>query len=313
MKAQRHIEDMHPPARVASASARIFETGLNPFEGMFHLYFSLSQNPDSAWVLMLYETLCLEATSLQRQGQRVPLIDITRFPRKFKRDAFAQQKILNIFFDRICLADGHSWEGDGTKRGGGFMGAIMQSMLFVPVLSSYVVKDSDKPRGSVGQLLQSNDETLYNILFEFIVAKFLYEYSRKAGETSLLPCSVVFPIFLHENVFADSRNLQRSISMATNTKAFNVLKTAGYSPPPEMIDRDYVDPDTGQHPWSVHGVVGFFLKFQGVATWQCGENEKEKECSQRIMAAIISKLCLTLTCNDITGNLLIRNLHLFFV
>ena len=125
------------PTRVTSASAQILATGLNPSEGMFHLFFSYrAAARDFIWVSKLYDTLCLEATSSQRQGKRVPLIEKTRFPAKFNCDAFAQQKILNIFWDKACLSDGYLWEGDGTKKGGGFVGAILQSMLFVPVMSS---------------------------------------------------------------------------------------------------------------------------------------------------------------------------------
>jgi hypothetical protein len=304
------------PIRVTSASAQILATGLNPSEGMFHLFFSYrAAARDPIWVSKLYDTLCLEATSSQRQGKRLPLIEKTRFPAKFTCDAFAQQKILNIFWDKACLSDGYPWEGDGTKKGGGFVGAIMQSILFVPVLSSYVDKtDSDKPKGSVHQLLQANDEKQDNVLVEFIVAKFLHEYSREAGETSLLPCSVVLPLILDEKVFADLGNLQKSISMATNTKAFNVLKAAGYSPPSEMIDRAYRDPDAGPHPWSVYGVVKFFLDFQGVLTWKCGENDRDvKECSQRIMAAINNKLstCKTLTLQLESNNPLAHELRRF--
>ena len=224
------------PTRVTSASAQILATGLNPSEGMFHLFFSYrAAARDPKWVSKLYDTLCLEAISSQRQGKRVPLIEKTRFPTKFNCDAFAQQKILNIFWDSACLSDAYPWEGDGTKRGGGFVGAIMQSMLFVPVLSSYVDKtDSDKPKGSVHQLLQANDEKQDNVLVEFIVAKFLHECSREAGEASLLPCSVVLPLILDDNVWADSGNLQKSISTATNTRAFNTLTAAGYIPPPEI-------------------------------------------------------------------------------
>ena len=102
--------------------------------------------------------------------------------------------------------------------------------------------------------------------------------------------------------------------MATNTKAFNVLTAAGYSPPPEMIDRDYVDPVTKQHPWSIHGVVKFFLDFQGVLTWKCGESDRDvKECSQRILATIVNKLstCKTLTLQLESNNPLAQELREF--
>ena len=97
---------------------------------MFHLFFSYRAAARPRLHLSfeaIYDTLCLEATSSQRQGKRVPLIEKTRFPVKFSCDAFAQQKILNIFWDKACLSDGYLWEGDGTKKGGGFIGAILQS------------------------------------------------------------------------------------------------------------------------------------------------------------------------------------------
>ena len=34
------LNEMEPPTRVTSASAQILATGLNPSEGMFHLFFS---------------------------------------------------------------------------------------------------------------------------------------------------------------------------------------------------------------------------------------------------------------------------------
>ena len=97
-------------------------------------------------------------------------------------------------------------------------------------------------------------------------------------------------------------------------RAFNALTAAGYIPPPEMIDRACRDPDAGPHPWSVHGVVKFFLDFQGVLTWKCGKNDRDvKECSQRTMAADNNKLstCKTLTLQLESNNPLAHELRQF--
>jgi hypothetical protein len=309
------LEELLPMLLIDATSCRF--GSLNPFtEGMFHVFISYrAAEFECGWVSKLYDTICLKATSSQREGRGVPLMERTKFPDLFNCDAFAQQKILNIFWDKACLADGYRWEGDGSKTGGGFIGAILQSMVFIPVLSSYVdEKNVEKTKGSIGQLLNANDDIQDNVLVEFIVAKFLNEYGRSSGDSSLFPCSVVLPLILHEKVFSDSGKLGESISMASNTKAFNVLKAAGYNPPPEMTNPHYLDPVAKQHPWSIRSVVKFFTAFQGVLTWKCGEGDRDvTECSRRIMASILKKLsaCKALTLQLENNNPLALELRQF--
>lgn len=309
---QRTCIQKPPASDLNTVSAGTLATALAPSEGMFHLFISYrAVDRDSEWVSKLYDTLCLEVTSSMRQGKRIPLIEKTRFPKKFHCDAFGQQNILNIFWDKACLADGHPWQGDGSKKGGGFIGAILQSVLFTPVLSSYADQNEQK-RGSVSQMLQGSDDTQDNVLVEFIVAKFLYECSRNAADSSLLPCSIILPLVKDEQVFGDSAKLNASITIKTNTTAFNVLKLAGYDPPIEMKNSEYVDPITKVHPWSAFSVVKFFLGFQGVLTWKCGDGNRDvKECSQRIMVSIINKLsmCKSLTMQLESNNPLAHELR----
>jgi hypothetical protein len=302
-----------PPIRVASASVKKMTTSWNPFKGMFHLFISYRTAPrDANWVSKLYDTLCLDATISHQQGKRLPLITKTQFPGEFNCDAFAQQKILNVFWDKVCLTDGYKWEGDGTQKGGGFIGALVQSVVFVPVLSWYADEEG-KEKGSIAQMLQASDEHQDNVLVEFLVAKFLYECSREGDDTSLLPCSVVLPLIV-DDVFTKSKTLLPSILMASNKKAFELLTAAGYDPPRAMIDREYVDLTTKQHPWSPCEVVKFFLSFQGVITYLCGANDRDvKECSTRIMGAIVRKLstCKSLTLQLESNNPLGRELRQF--
>jgi hypothetical protein len=311
------VRELLPTCATSNACTPCEIGKLNPFtEGMFHLFISYRTSDfDSLWVSKLYDTICLQATSSHRQGKGVPFVERTKFPDAFNSDAFARQKILNIFWDKACLACGEKWEGNGSNSDGGFVGAILQSMMFVPVLSSHVDQDDERKRlGSVGQLLRADDAVNDNVLLEFILAKFLYEYGRSSGDSSLYPCSVILPLILNEGVFADSGALKKSISIATNTKAFHALKRAGYTPPSEMTDPTYVDPVTKQHPWSIHSVVNFFTTFQAVLTWKCGDDNRDvKECSQHIMSAILKKisLCKALTLQFENNNPLALELRQF--
>jgi hypothetical protein len=102
-----------------------------------------------------------------------------------------------------CLKTGENWQGSGKADGGGFIGAVLQSLVFVPVLS--VVEkngqsfealsasaDIKEPwtrfDGSLGKLLRLN--TVYeekkdvcdNVLLELMIAQVLKTFVFSLAE-----------------------------------------------------------------------------------------------------------------------------------
>ncbi len=41
----------------------------------------------------------------------------------------------HVFLDKTCLKTDENWQGSGKADGGGLIGAVLQSLVFVPVLS----------------------------------------------------------------------------------------------------------------------------------------------------------------------------------
>ena len=133
-----------------------------------------------------------------------------------------------MFLDKKTLANGRDWTGDGKRQGAGFIGAIMQSLVFVPLLTYHTALVDDHgsktevDSGSVGKMpkepkLQSTVATemsstdasrniqysdkgvVDNVLLELIVAKFLWLHQKAADQNqqghTLWPCSIIYPIF----------------------------------------------------------------------------------------------------------------------
>jgi hypothetical protein len=193
-----------------------------------------------------------------------------------------------LFQDVYCLKDGKPWEGDGGSGldSGGFVGALCQSVIFVPLFSAYLKPraphdaavppapseaSSSQPAdlvasGSIGQmkyLSESNDKQ-DNVLLELILAMELHKYAVKMAHLgsfkSMFPCSVIFPLFQSTVVFDVTNSLSTMPSVITNQKALAVLKVIGITPSAELANGTL----------SVKQIVQFYGNFQGMKLYDYG-------------------------------------------
>lgn len=307
---------------------------LNPEKSMFHVFISYRSESDKNVVEQLYSTILSEC----RTGKKIPLRQKTKFPHNFSQNELAQEKLLNLFLDKKTLANGRDWRGDGTRQDGGFIGAIMQSLVFVPLLTYHTALVDDHgsktevDSGSVGKMpkepnpqstvatemsstdvsrnVQYSDKGVVdNVLLELIVAKFLWLHQKAADRNqqghTLWPCSIIYPIFGPN--MKKLAGLSSRISHETNKKAFEILTNAGYSPiESEMLEDVTSSKDTPHppHPWSVRSVVEFFLKFQGkkMASWSLSNAPSDAEisaCSQAILALVEQSIS---SCKEMQGH-----------
>jgi hypothetical protein len=291
-----------PHPRSLSVSIHADQHTLNPEKSMFHVFISYRSASDTKAVELLYSAIISEC----RSGKKIPLRAKTKFPDNFSPNVLAKEKLLNLFWDKETLANGRDWAGDGKRQSGGFSGAVVQSLVFVPLLTYYAHETenhSPGPKrtvesGSVGQMIEqqkpvvtnkssTNDEQMThsdaskekknvsavdNVLLELILAKFLWEYQKAADQDqrglTLWPCSMIYPIFGPE-MKRHIADLSPRISLETNKKAVKLLEAAGYCLNKNEMLEDQPSTDDDPHPWSVRSVVGFFLNFQGksIASW----------------------------------------------
>ncbi len=116
---------------------------VNPDKGsFFHAMISYRVKPDAPFVTNMHNAMNLVAS--HREGLR--LLDDFPWPKEFNRAATTGASGVRIFLDKFCLRDGAQWEGS-SQSSGGFVGALLKSMLFVPVFSV-----SNDFYGSLGQM-----------------------------------------------------------------------------------------------------------------------------------------------------------------
>jgi hypothetical protein len=250
----------------SSEIARSFLQALNPHESMFHVFISYRVASDKDWVSKFFGNILRKCQKREKEEMGVPFAKETGFPKNFKSNDLADEKLLNVFWDAVTLADAKDWTGDGTRNGGGFIGAIVQSLVFVPVLSCYTT-DNEKWSGSIGQMVNPEEnDYVDNVLLELTVAKYLFEFQKLKDQdrqgSTLWPCSLIFPIIGH-GADEKQKTLSARISRSTNKSAFDILTKAGYSPDErEMLGEQSPTAGAEDHPWSVRSIVGFFLNFQ---------------------------------------------------
>jgi len=117
---------------------------INPDKGsFFHAMISYRVNTDATFVTNMHNAMNLVAS--QREDLRS--LDDFPWPKNFNRAETTGASGVRIFLDKFCLRDGAQWEGS-SQSSGGFVGALLKSLLFVPVFS--VFKDTFK--GSLGQM-----------------------------------------------------------------------------------------------------------------------------------------------------------------
>ena len=260
---------------------------INPREGLFHAMLSYRVNPDQDFVCKLYNKMNV-------LGSRISVSDVP-WPRSFKRDDNTLSSKVRVFQDFYCLKDGNRWEGDGGLGSGGFVGALCQSVIFVPLFSAHLkpetvatgvstatptaliypaasVPSAQDPlaTGSIGSMKYLNekndgkDDTQDSVLLELILAMELHKHAHKTPHTgsfkTMFPCSVIFPLFQSNLVFDMMSSLSAKPHVVTNQKALVVLKTIGVEPSIELANGTL----------SPVEVVQFYVKFQGMKLFDYG-------------------------------------------
>jgi hypothetical protein len=116
---------------------------INPDKSsFFHAMISYRVKTDASFVTNMHSAMNLIAS--QREDLR--MLDDFPWPKEFNRSESTGSSGVRIFLDKFCLRDGAQWEGS-SQSSGGFVGAILKSLLFVPVFSA-----QDTFHGSVGQM-----------------------------------------------------------------------------------------------------------------------------------------------------------------
>jgi hypothetical protein len=111
---------------------------INPRGEFFHVFLSYRVADDEELVKTLYSKLQLDS-----KNHAIPLLEYCKYPRQFHRDlSNTADAAVNVFLSARCLLDGEKWDWDSRTKGG-FVGALMQSCVFVPVFSCSV--DDCKP------------------------------------------------------------------------------------------------------------------------------------------------------------------------
>ena len=198
----------------------------------------------------------------------------TLFPREFEQCDEAKTSDFHVFLDTVCLKTGVNWQGTGELHGGGFIGAILQSLLFVPILSVKQKKSSEGFEelssapddnsfevldGSLGRLLrlntkkETNPSLCDNVLLELIIAKVLHDIGGRSPASSgkTYPCIKILPLLVgNKYIFDCVKMLSSNPHHATNNKAIDVLKKAG------LGDEDLEKKVKSE---SVHSVVSWYL------------------------------------------------------
>ena len=81
------------------------------------------------------------------QREDLRSLDDFPWPKEFKRAETTGASGIRVFLDKFCLLDGAQWEGN-LKGSGGFVGALLKSLVFLPVFSA------NGFTGSLGQMAQ---------------------------------------------------------------------------------------------------------------------------------------------------------------
>ncbi len=257
--------------------------------------------------MKIHDKLHLLAPNASKSVSPVnPLLD-SPFPLCFNRDESTRNSSLHVFLDKHCLKNGEDWEGDGSSRSGGFVGAVRLSPVFVPLFSATKVvtqttesasarQGSGQLQGSIGDMINlAHIDKQDNVLLELIVARELHLMSKKKNsETNskkmLTPCSYIFPLF-RQNIWkcnAVSR-LPKTASKMTNDKAKKVMEQMGINDISEELRNDTL---------TVHAVVEFFTRFQGIKLYDLGEEPFQVAAAASAIIGVIEDALNTVAESD---------------
>ena len=210
----------------------------NPF---FHVMISYRVSTEAALARKLFERL------LVNSSKRIPMAGMSQWPYGFEKPQSADA---NIFLDAVCLKPGENWKH--SEEGGGFVGALLKSLIFVPLLSWQVEPKVDKNdplgtkrtfAGSVGEMVARYSglkgpalktpidvlsvefhDAVDNVLLELIVAMELNAHLRQMhkSDSCMHPCFRIFPVVI--DTFPNFDMLPDTVSEETYAQASNYLK-----------------------------------------------------------------------------------------
>jgi len=193
--------------------------------------------------------------------------------------AFVCEKAAKVYLDSACLEDGEPWQ-HGFSGVGGFVGALRDSVVFVPLIS-WTKGEDGRDRGSVGQLMElANGDFVDNVLLEWTVALFVVR-SPRCKCRSILPILIgdkdrrgIYSPFPFENV----QRLPDKPSAKTNEEAAHVLRKFGL---------DKAAMEVGG--MTIRGVTSRILSFQGVQLSNEGIHSKAVGSSAERILTIANK------------------------
>jgi hypothetical protein len=202
---------------------------------LFHCMISYRVSTDSALARSLHDGIHMKCLNVKQQGKFPDFFVASKYPSLFDRADQAKQSSLNIFLDQFCLRAGEDWAESG------FLLALSQSLVFIPILSWDVNPTNDQFIGSVGGMsAHCRDSPVDNVLLELVIAKELHNVYRalskvrNSDECLLFPCMIILPIFTSD-FFAKLNKLKDEVPLATLQRAKEALLKFGVTPGPKFL------------------------------------------------------------------------------
>jgi len=290
-----HLTMQSPP----SPHDLIFNPKGKQMASFFHVMISYRVSTEAALARQMFDRLMLNSLKL------IPAAGKSQWPVGFEKQRPGD---INVFLDQFCLKSGEKWKR--SDEGGGFIGALMKSLIFVPLLSWKVElvpeskdnlesKNLKRFRGSVGEMVarysglggegqpplntpidpNPNSDKFHdavdNVLLELILAMELHAHLKKNlnGSSCIYPCFRLFPIIV--DTFPDSKQLPDHVSKQTYDEASKHLNPLGIF----ILESEMK---------TVRGIVKHFFDFQAVKFSDFGV---EDFALNTVCSKIISAVC----------------------
>jgi hypothetical protein len=218
----------------------------------FHVMISYRVSTEHQLARNLFDRLLLNSF------KRIPMAGMSPWPHGFeeKRPGDA-----NVFLDQVCLKSGENWKH--SEEGGGFVGALLKSLIFVPLLSwrvefenKYDPESKKRFKGSIGEMvarfsgeglntpIDPNSvkfcDDVDNVLLELILAMELHAHLKQIHKDAscMHPCLRLFPVVVDD--FPDTSKLPHEVSEKTYAEASKVLETCDIRIQDKKTVRDIV-------------------------------------------------------------------------
>jgi hypothetical protein len=265
-------------------------------DGFFHAMLSYRVSTDAELVAKIHDKLHLLAPNAGKSASQVNQLLDSPFPEGFKRDDSTLNSSLHVFLDAYCLKDGVGWEGDGSTKSGGFVGAVRLSPVFVPLFSAVEVVTENAQlaqkrsgKGSVGQMINlAHKDMQDNVLLELIVARELHLMSKTNiktnGKNVLAACSYILPLFRQDIWKCGAvSSLPKTASAITNAKAKHVLEQMD-------IPNEAISEQLRNETLTVQSVFEFFTQFQGIKLYDRGEERFQVAAAANAIISVVDEV-----------------------